>query len=332
MNENNPIKSIINLYFGKHFSKYGRILFGRWLKAETDYLQKGQAMKDLWTETQGTPTEETYQDWEKLYNSLPITDTRKAKSISIYQKSLNYAAVGALMILSASVTYWITSQSRLMETPEMTYLSVPYGENREILLPDGSTARVDAGSSLIYPKDFSNTKTRTIYLSGEASFSVRKNQEQPFIVKTSFVDVQALGTVFSIEAYAGDSLSKTTLKEGSVLVSISEGNMAPTVLKPNQQLVYSHTERTATVQDIDASLYDMERDGYLIFEHVSFDRLILILERKFNVTIHYNSQKYMDAGYNVKFSPRESLEDILDILSELIGIRYSIKGKTVIIN
>ena len=56
------------------------------------------------------------------------------------------------------------------------------------------------------------------------------------------------------------------------------------------------------------------------------------LERKFNVTIHYNSQKYADEYYNVKFAPHETLEDVLAVLQQLIGIRFKIKGNVVFIN
>ena len=69
------------------------------------------------------------------------------------------------------------------------------------------------------------------YLTGQASFSVRKNPEQPFIVKTTYLDVQALGTVFTVEAYPGDSCSMATLEEGSVLVSVRNEDIQPTVLK-----------------------------------------------------------------------------------------------------
>lgn len=332
MSRNNLIKSILDLYFGKQFSRYGRILFGRWLKSESDSLQKWEAVHDLWLDTNAVPTEETRRDWEELRGRLPMERTRKRKELSWYRISLKYAAVILLMLLTAATTYLLTSRRTAMDVPEMTCLSVPYGEREQVALPDGSVAWVDAGSSLIYPKDFSRVKNRTIYLSGKASFSVTKNPEQPFIVKTSFIDVQALGTVFTVEAYSEDSLTTATLEEGSILVSASRQTFAPTILQPNQQLVYSHKAHSMVVQDIDASLYNKEKEGYLIFEHASFDRLMSVLERRFNVSIEYNSQKYGNDHYNVKFSPDETLEGVLGVLHELIGIRYTIRKGRVFIN
>lgn len=214
----------------------------------------------------------------------------------------------------------------------MAELFVPYGESRQVILPDGSQVWVDAGSLLVYPKDFTDTETRTVYLTGEASFTVRKNTEKPFIVKTTYLDVQALGTVFTVASYPADSCTSTILEEGSVKVDVKAGEHLPAILKPNERLVYSHAAHTVTVRPVDALLYKMERSGYLIYENVSFSHLMASLERKFNVTIHYNSQKYADEHYNVKFAPHETLEDVLAVLQQLIGIRFKIKGNVVFIN
>ena len=65
---------------------------------------------------------------------------------------------------------------------------------------------------------------------------------------------------------------------------------------------------------------------------IHVNRLMASLERKFNVTIHYNSQKFAEEYYNVKFSPDEKLEDVLNILQQLVGIHYKIKGNVVFIN
>lgn len=331
MKENNNTKQLMRLYFGKHFSRYGCILFGRWLKADDAKKEKEEMLQDLWEKSQPEATASTYSDWGILQRHLSATPAPE-HSVSLYRQWLKYAAVIALMIMTAGITYWTTDRFKPARHVEMAQIFVPYGESEQVVLPDGSKVWVDAGTLLVYPKDFTDTDTRTVYLTGQASFFVRKNPEQPFIVKTTYLDVQALGTVFTVEAYPGDSCSMATLEEGSVLISVRDENIQPTILKPDQQLVYSHSEHTVMVHSIDASLYNMERNGYLIFENVSFNRLMASLERKFNVTIHYNSQKFAGEHYNVKFSPDEKLEDVLDILQQLVGIHYKIKGNVVFIN
>lgn len=331
MKENNNTKQLMRLYFGKHFSRYGRILFGRWLKADNGKIEKEEILQVFWEKSQPEATASTHSDWETLQRHLSVAPVRE-RSVPLYRQWLKYAAVIALLIMTAGITYWTTDNFKPARHVEMAQIFVPYGESEQVVLPDGSKVWVDAGTLLVYPKDFTDTDSRTVYLTGQASFSVRKNPKQPFIVKTAYLDVQALGTVFTVEAYPSDSCSMTTLEEGSVLVSVRDEYIQPTILKPDQQLVYSHSEHTVMVHSIDASLYNMERNGYLIFENTSFNRLMASLERKFNVTIHYNSQKFAEEYYNVKFSPDEKLEDVLNILQQLVGIHYKIKGNVVFIN
>lgn len=331
MKENNNTKQLMRLYFGKHFSRYGRILFGRWLKADNGKIEKEEILQVFWEKSQPEATASTHSDWETLQRHLSVAPVRE-RSVPLYRQWLKYAAVIALLIMTAGITYWTTDNFKPARHVEMAQIFVPYGESEQVVLPDGSKVWVDAGTLLVYPKDFTDTDSRTVYLTGQASFSVRKNPKQPFIVKTTYLDVQALGTVFTVEAYPSDSCSMATLEEGSVLVSVRDENIQPTILKPDQQLVYSHSEHTVMVHSIDASLYSMERNGYLIFENTSFNRLMASLERKFNVTIHYNSQKFAEEYYNVKFSPDEKLEDVLNILQQLVGIHYKIKGNVVFIN
>ena len=310
MTNDNNIKRIIQLYFGKHFSRSGRVLFGLWLRAEGGASEKSDMLQAFWEHLPAEATAETREDWDALQRHLQVEPVRR-NTIPMYRGWIKYAAVIALMLLTGAVTFFVTDRLQSVRHVEMAELFVPYGESRQVILPDGSQVWVDAGSLLVYPKDFTDTETRTVYLTGEASFTVRKNTEKPFIVKTTYLDVQALGTVFTVASYPADSCTSTILEEGSV---------------------YSHAAHTVTVRPVDALLYKMERSGYLIYENVSFSHLMASLERKFNVTIHYNSQKYADEYYNVKFAPHETLEDVLAVLQQLIGIRFKIKGNVVFIN
>lgn len=331
MENDNFIRRIIQLYFGEHFSRTGRALFGRWLRAEEGESQKTEILQTLWEQSEARANGETLEDWDALQKHLEIEPTCR-HAVSLHRQWLKYAAVIALMLLTGAGTFFVTDRLKPARQVEMAELFVPYGESREVILPDGSQVWVDAGSLLVYPKDFTDTDTRTVYLTGEASFTVHKNKEKPFIVKTTYLDVQALGTVFTVSSYPSDLCTSTILEKGCVRVSVRTGKHEPAILKPNERLVYSHTAHTMTVGPVDARLYKMERNGYLIYENVSFSHLMASLERKYNVTIHYNSQKYADEYYNVKFAPHETLEDVLGVLQQLIGIHYKVKENVVFIN
>jgi transmembrane sensor len=64
-------------------------------------------------------------------------------------------------------------------------------------LPDGTKVWLNAGSTLNYPQKF-RAENRQVELTGQGYFEVTKNPEKPFIVKTTYLAVQALGTLFTV--------------------------------------------------------------------------------------------------------------------------------------
>ena len=68
-----------------------------------------------------------------------------------------------------------------------------------VRLPDGSTVAVAPGGQLKYPRQFASTH-RTVYLRGQAFFSVAHDKAHPFRVYTSQVVTTVLGTSFLVRA------------------------------------------------------------------------------------------------------------------------------------
>lgn len=324
----NSIRNIFRLYtYGKHFSPRGKRLFGKWLFASDYKKEKEYQIKSLWDESDYQITQETHTDWMRLQ--------RKLHPQKIQERSLHWfktTAAIALLAIAMGSTYWLAKQSHQQEVPQLVELFIPNGESSEFFLPDSTKVQLNSGSLLVYPQHFDHCTTRTIYLMGEANFQVKKNPQKPFIVKTTGVEVQALGTVFTIESYPGETFSKTTLEEGSVLVSMKNSKQESVILQPNEQLCYSYTEQTGTVNRIDMTLFKMARSGYLIFEQATFSEIADALERKFGVNFQYDATRHSVSRYNLKFLPNESLESILGILGQLAGFCYKIQGDNVILH
>ena len=70
MTNDNNIKRIIQLYFGKHFSRSGRVLFGRWLRAEGGASEKSDMLQAFWEHLPAEATAETREDWAALQRHL----------------------------------------------------------------------------------------------------------------------------------------------------------------------------------------------------------------------------------------------------------------------
>ncbi|MEG1748980.1 MAG: FecR domain-containing protein [Tannerellaceae bacterium] len=329
--EDDYLRKIIDSYFGKHFSAKGRFLFGRWLRSKEFAVTKNLLLHELWQQSSAEISNSTYEDWEHLQKSMATIPERKQPPFfaSVWMK---YAAVVAFLLLVGSNVYLLTDKFESTKEVDMTELFVPYGESRTVVLPDGTHVSVNPGSLLVYPTVFDHMHSRKVYLTGEATFNVHKDPEKPFIVKTTYLDVEALGTIFTVQAYSSDLFTTAMLEEGSVRVDVKTDSINSSILKPYEQLVYSRQNGLVNIQAMDTSLYEMEKNGYQIFENASFSYLISSLERKYNVVVHYNSQKYASYYSNVKFAPNESLENVLIILQQLIGFQYKQKDNVIFIN
>lgn len=328
METHESIKRIFQLYIGKHFTRMGRAVFGKWLRAQQDQVEKEEMLQQCWEASEGEISADTWNEWNRLQERMGLSFYRGKR---IRMRWMRYAAAIAIFVMTAGGTYWTTRELTLRQSTEMCEMFVPYGKTCELVLPDSSRVWVNTGSTLLYPSDFKQLDSRTVYLTGEASFQVSKNKEKPFIVKTSGLDVQALGTVFTVKSYAGEDYTMATLEEGSVKVSLKEGAEESYVLQPSEQLVFSHTDKSVRMNRVDLSLFRMARKGYLIFEDVTFEQMILTLEKKYGVTFQYNATRYGTDLYNVKFAPDETIENVMEILHQLIGIQYIINEKNVII-
>jgi ferric-dicitrate binding protein FerR (iron transport regulator) len=196
----------------------------------------------------------------------------------------------------------------LGDKQDMAYntISVPNGQRSEITLSDGTRILINAGSSLRFPEQFQR-KDREVFLDGEAYFEVSEKKSRPFCVHTEDITIRVTGTVFNVEAYAGDGYVVTTLVSGKVQLwnnYAKRGQKETVNLKPMQQAVFlknnnakinqavvKHFQNTLTPGKIISSqLMDIDpfvswTEGKLSFENETFGNLARKLERRYGVNI-----------------------------------------------
>ncbi len=323
--ESNNIKNIISTFFEKKASKNTQFLFRKWFRLDEYHAEKDKSMEELWENSPSVISTQTLEDFSKIKTHI-LDETQTKPVYSLFRRIITYAAV---IIFFIATSVYLTYQFAVPAQLEYTQLSVSYGESKKIALTDGSLVTVNAGSILIYPKSFT-ADTRTVFLTGEANFSVAKNPDKPFIVKTKYLDIKALGTKFNVQSYPNANYTKVTLVEGSVKVNMELEKSKSYILKPNNQLTYSHQDSNIAIVDVDAAKVASWEEGYLIFQGVTFDEIANTLERKYNIIVNYDGRKLNQQSYYVKFNPDESIEEVMNILCLLITkSSYKIEGKTI---
>src|SRR5690606_9402920 len=163
-------------------------------------------------------------------------------------------------------------------------LNVPYGKTFKVQLSDGSFVHLNAGTQLKYPKQFPGSERR-VYLEGEAYFEVTHDEDRPFIVETSSSTTQVLGTSFNVSAYVDDQWSATVLVEGSVIVSEVDTTIASVKLSPGHMALWDSVTKKINVLEVETTEYTSWMEGDLVFESRTFEDMLRVLERKYNVNI-----------------------------------------------
>lgn len=224
------------------------------------------------------------------------------------------AAIALLCVMSWSVYQY-------MKPIAMCTIST-LANQQEVRLPDGTQITLNHYSTLTYPEKF-NTDTRKVELSGEAYFEVSKDKEHPFIVETSSVDVEVLGTHFNVEAYPDDPEVSTTLFEGSVAVS-NKSNANQVILKPNEQAIYNKETNSLICKAADDVTEELAwREGKFIFNHLPLQEIVRQLSNSFGIRIDIPDKALQEYRLTARFTDGEGLTEILDLLKTAAHFNYT---------
>lgn len=234
---------------------------------------------------------------------------------------------GYLSLFDGTLTKRITSK----KTGQSETLHVD-GNNSLILLSDGSRIWLRDSSTISYHEDFGNQPTRDVHLEGEAFFEVTRDVHHPFIVHTSDVKIKVLGTSFSVKSYAADKTVETTLVSGKVHIEQSDEKgkrVGDIELKPNQKAVFHKESKVINVREISAIEPPEWKRSRLVFDGESISNVLLQLERWYEVDIHVDTNKL---GCKLTATiEKESLHDVLNLLTLSHGINYTVEGRNVFI-
>ncbi len=216
----------------------------------------------------------------------------------------------------------------------MNELLVPYGKKTTLVLDDGTKVWLNAGTKFAFPQKFTGKK-RMVYLDGEGYFEVAENQSRPFVVSSTNINVEVLGTKFNMNSYSTDEQNETVLLEGSVVVW-SEGKLIKDKVKisPNQRVVFSINDKNLNVlQEPDAGDYIAWIDGWYKFSNENLEQVLTKIGRYYNVAFKYDKTKILNAlPISGKLDLKESFGEVMLTLSKVAKIEYEIDGGKVIIN
>lgn len=292
-----------------------------WLAGDESNQKHLHRYRKIWEESRHYIAPGTFDvglAWEKINESNQQKGILRRRLKNTYYTLSGIAASILLMVVLSLAGVFEKEQNVAVS------LTADYGNRSEIVLPDGSTVKLNSGSEVTYVYN-SKRKVREVHFQGEGFFDVSKSKT-PFVIKmTDGVEVKVLGTSFNLKAYADDPTIQASLVEGHIELDHNKDKLT---MKAGQMAEFD--KRTNQLKQIDGDLSHscgwMKNKLYM--DDMSLTDVCKYLERWYNVDISIQSNLGEKIRYNGVIQ-EESITDVMQALSYLSNIAYHVKGKNI---
>jgi transmembrane sensor len=260
---------------------------------------------------------------------------------------------GAVLLLAAGTYYAYRGHHANMDPESFNTIVTKPGSKTLLTLPDGSTVVLNSACRFGYNKGF-GVSNRSMVLSGEAYFDIRKNPDMPLSISAGNINIRVLGTSFNVKAYPEDSFVEATLIKGSIQVSLKTDPERAFLLRPHEKIVIGSsnepqaaapktrpadkaTEEVITVTKVEPepgdSMYVETAwlNDKMIFSKEPFPSLAKRMERWFNVKIILEDPSLNNMLFTGSFE-QEDLQQALQALHNSARFTYKTAGQTVTVN
>jgi len=280
------------------------------------WLAKEEAHKRAYDETLNT--------WQTLeaVKHLPFEFPQPHQAIKETpntRNTINWLIPTALAASLLVVTLLVSTLS--FNTPTTSFFSTAIGQQKTITLDDGSTIVINTNTHL----EVSLSKhLRNIHLySGEAYFVVAKDPSRPFIVKTCFSAVRALGTAFNIRCDRKKGM--VTVTEGSVQVvdtNAAHDGAASKRVEKGQSINIDETLGLSDPVIANNQRVNGWRKGEFIFENTPLTEVI-------NEANRYSTSKILLGSPQLAQLPVTGRLELTDTLALVSALKVSLSLESI---
>lgn len=310
---------------GKQTTSEDPILDG-WQQASPENKNDLEKYQKIWDGTANVSTLRKFDTGKAWYKVNSKLKSQNARTRQLNNIAFVVSGMAASLLIFLSLTFY----TNLFSASEATIaMSTTYGSRSEVLLPDGSVVKLNAGSNLEYHYD-KIQKTRKVNFSGEGFFKVARSK-QPFVIQTADgLKVKVLGTEFNLRAYKKDRLAQTSLVEGRV--ELSHEGTANLILNPGQIASFDNQSNNLkyTKGEVTQNMGWMQNKLYM--DNMSLHEVCIRLERWYDLDITLSDKSLGEKIHYTGVLKEQSVLDVLNAMCQLSSINYQLKGKSIIIS
>ena len=254
---------------------------------------------------------------------------------SFLKPVLKVAAVfGAIAIISA-LAYL------LLGSGQMVTYATEFGKIRSITLPDGSTATLNANSTLRTSEKWDSHQPREVWLEGEAFFNVQEvfknlNTERDsssglpvkFIVHAGLLEVEVLGTQFNVNNRHKET--SVVLKSGKVKLNVKAREKTEEIfMEPGEMVAFNEMNYALTKRIVNPDAYASWIDHKLVFEEATLREVARTLEDLYGVKIVFEEDGLAEERFTGSV-PYDDIQIVLEAFIKLYDIAVIKKQDSII--
>ncbi|WP_165835936.1 FecR family protein [Marinifilum breve] len=331
----NKINQLIAKHFAGEISDKEASQLGDWLKASAENEKLFNDLKGEWENLElKSSISDRFRVLNKVKARIEAEEKQDVKVVrNLFNSSWYRIAASVIVLISISAISWdqIQNPFSIINTLGYEVSTCDAGDQKEILLSDGSQVFLNGDSRVKYKKNLAGEE-RNVYLQGEAFFDVARNEQKPFVIGLKKAEVKVLGTSFNVKAYPEDEKMETSVLTGKVAFKRTEGflnrNQESMYLVPGEKGVVDRSNKSIDKLHVDNKLDVAWMNKDLHFENTSLLEITRTLYRMYGVNFKFMDGSLKDLKITANFE-NEKLEEVIKILEMTSEFSYKMENNLV---
>lgn len=313
-----PIALLPKVFAGEASPEENRLV-EEWRAADPENQAEYNAISKLWNISGEAivPGEiDLDEEWRRMESAMVRVPSGRSLVMRIMQ-------IAAAFVIITLVGFLVLKNSRYNSE------KAPAAALAAVILPDGTSVSLNAGSVISYKKNFGSTN-RTIYLKGEAFFEVKKNADLPFMISAEEANIRVTGTKFNVKAYRRLKDVRVTVTEGTVKFYNKAEPEKEIILHAGETGIMNKSNRAVTSM-ASGNLNDIAwKTGILDFHDTPLTDVIEVLTNTYHRKIDLDPA-IGTCPVTVRFENRE-LDAVLNVLRSTLDLKITSRGNHIIIS
>jgi transmembrane sensor len=312
-----------------NLSEGEKVIFDKLLSRSSDYKNEFEKIKLIWEQSapnKNSSMPDADTEWKLLYDRLELDKIQRVHKESIFDKIYFYfqsafalkqrLAIGSsFAIILLVISLFILNN--INTDPRYKLIATGNKEIKEVQLPDGSTVKLNNGSSIQFLENF-NADEREVKLEGEAFFSVTKNSH-PFVVVTNNAKITVLGTKFDV-CVRGER-TNVVVKEGKVKFVQKEHNDAGVYLLKGQASSITKNFAPNLPEEVNSDYLLGWINGKLVFNEAPLNEIVEELERFYDIPISVENNNLYSSTLTGSFKNHD-VDSVLTMICLTLNLDF----------